>query len=89
MIDPELIALLRCPLTSRELQVAPETLIASLNAAIEEGRLRDAVDQKVEAPIEGGLLAEGGDRLYPIRSGIPNMVVEESIPLADHNVAGS
>ena len=53
-IDPELLAILRCPLTRSKLR--------------QEGDF---------------LLSEIGNLAYPVRDGIPVMLLEEALPPAD------
>jgi uncharacterized protein YbaR (Trm112 family) len=80
-IDPDLLAMLRCPKEGSKLAIADDSLIRRLNDAIRRGELRDSDDQRVDEPIEGGLITESGNRLYPIRGRIPTLIVEESIEL--------
>lgn len=83
MIDPELLAMLRCPLDGGQLQVAEEPLVARVNEAIEKGQARDRLDQRVELPIDGGLVSQGSGLLYPVRGGIPTLVADEAIRLPE------
>lgn len=82
MIDPKLIAMLRCPMSGMKLKMAEKTLLERVNRAVADGALRDHQDQRVGEPIEAGLVTEDSKRLYPIRSQIPSMVADESIDLA-------
>ena len=82
MIEPKLLAVLRCPVTGGELKLAEKTLVERLNAAIDGGTLRDRQDQKVTQAIDGGLVTSDTNRLYPIRGGIPTMIADESIELS-------
>jgi len=81
MIDEKLIQMLRCPVDGGALQLADTELVARVNDRIEKGEIRDPLDQRVEQPIDGGLLNEAGNRLYPIRGGIPSLVADEAIVL--------
>ena len=81
MIEPKLLAMLRCPSTGSELKLAEKTLVSRINQAIDRGTLRDRGDQKISQAIDGGLVNNAGDRLYPIRGNIPAMIVDESIDL--------
>lgn len=81
MIEPKLLAVLRCPVTGEGLELAEKKLIERLNAAIQRGALRDGQDQKITQLIEAGLVTGKGDRLYPIRGSIPIMIADESIEL--------
>jgi len=81
MIDPELLEILVCPESKVPVSLAEAELIRSLNAAIEAGTVVSLDGSPVRAPIDGGLVREGGDRLYPIREGIPVMLMDEAISL--------
>lgn len=81
MIEPKLVAVLRCPETGQRLEIAQKTLVQQVNAEIRSGRLRDHQDQKIDREIGDGLVTGDGARLYPIRDEIPTLIVDESIPL--------
>jgi uncharacterized protein YbaR (Trm112 family) len=81
MIDPKLINLLRCPSDGSRLHLADPLLVARINGQIQQGVARDRQDQRVIEPIDGGLVNEKGDRVYPIRGGIPTLVADEAIRL--------
>lgn len=83
MIDPKLLAMLRCPIEGAELHLAEEPLILRVQSAIERGEARDRIEQKVSEPIDGGLVSETRQWLYPIRDGIPTLVIEEAIRIDD------
>ena len=83
MVDPQLLAILVCPETRTPLHCAGESLLARLNREAAQGRLKNRAGQSVEGPIEGGLIREDGKFLFPIIDGIPVMLIDESIPLAD------
>ena len=81
MIDPELLEILACPDTHQPLAMAEAELVASLNAAIEAGGLENVGGDKVEGPVDGGLVREDGKVIYPIRDRIPVLLVDEGIAL--------
>ena len=83
MVDPELLDILVCPETKQPVRVADEALLERLNAAIERGELRNASGEAVEEPLDGGLVREDGEVLYPVVDDIPVMLVDEAIPLDD------
>jgi uncharacterized protein YbaR (Trm112 family) len=80
-IDPTLLAMLRCPQDGSMLAIADEELIDRLNAQIARGDLRDVLDQPVVEPLQSGLITESGQRLYPVRGGIPTLITDEAIEL--------
>jgi len=81
MIQQELLDLLQCPETKKPLQLADESLVARINAAIATGAIRNRVGETVATPLSGGLLPEEGSLLYPIVDDLPIMLVDEAIPL--------
>ncbi|TWU55173.1 Trm112 family protein [Rubripirellula reticaptiva] len=81
MVDPKLICRLRCPIEGTPLHLASDSLVESVNEAIVAGEKRDRHDQKISSPIDGGLVNQQGNRLYPIRGGIPTLIADEAIDL--------
>jgi uncharacterized protein YbaR (Trm112 family) len=81
MIDPKLLEILCCPETKQDVALAPDALVAELNARAEAGTLVNKAGQPVREKMEAGLLRADGKALYPIREDIPVMLVEEAIPL--------
>jgi uncharacterized protein YbaR (Trm112 family) len=73
--------LLRCPETRQPLTVAPQEMIESLEAARLSRGLHDHSGNAVEFALEMGLLREDGRRLYPVRDGLPVLLIGESIVL--------
>ena len=81
MIDKELLAILACPETHQPLAEAEAALVAEVNARIAAGELKNVGGADVGEAIEGGLVREDGRVLYPIRHGIPVLLIEEGLPL--------
>lgn len=80
-MNAELTAILRCPETRQALAVADAALIARLNAQLAAGVLRNAAGQGIAAQLEAGLVRADGRALYPVRNGVPVLLVDEAIPL--------
>ena len=87
MLDEELLALLVCPETHQDVTMATPGEIALLNGAIREGRVRTTGGNPVDQPVEGALIRVDRSIAYPIRDGIPVMLVAEGliIPQATWN----
>ena len=81
MLDPEFVKILVCPDNRTPVRIASEQEITNLNQKIEEGSLQNIGGRKVYDKLDGGLIREAGDRLYPVRKNIPVMLVEEAIKL--------
>lgn len=78
----EFTELLRCPETKQKLAPASPELLKALCAKQEAGDLFYKSGKPVSGPLEAGLVREDGLMLYAVRDGIPVLVVEEAIPLA-------
>ena len=82
-IDPELLEILVCPETRQPLTVADKGLLERLNAAVADGSAVTRGGEAVSEPVTEGLLREDGRVLYPIRQGIPIMLIDESVEVGD------
>lgn len=82
MINKELLDILVCPELRTPLTVADDELLAALNRAVAAGRLKNRGGERVERPLDGGLVREDREVVYPIQDGIPIMLVDEAIPLS-------
>lgn len=80
MIDAELLAMLCCPESRQDLRLAEAGEVAKLNEAIRAGQLRNRGGQPVGEAIDGALVRADGRWAYPIRDGIPVMLIDEALP---------
>lgn len=81
MIRTDLLSIICCPETHQTLKFADAPLLESINTQIAAGTLKNRSGAAVTERIDGGLVREDGKYLYPIRRDIPELLVEEGIPL--------
>ncbi len=81
MVDQTLLDILVCPETKQPLTIATAAVLESLNASIASGATQTRDGTPVSDPVDEGLVREDGNVLYPVRDGIPIMLINDSIPL--------
>ncbi len=81
VIDPGLLEILACPETHQPLRVANGEELAVLNGRISAGELKNVGGGAVSETVVAGLIREDGAIVYPIRDGIPVLLIDEGLPL--------
>ncbi len=78
-LDPQLLAILCCPESKQAVTLLDHALLEKLNENIENGELLNKGGSVVKEKLDGGLLRADRTIVYPIRDGIPIMLIEEGI----------
>ncbi len=82
MIDSFLMEIIVCPETKQPLKMADEAQIIRCNELVASGTLRNRAGERVLEPFEEGLIREDGKIIYPVRHGVPILLIEEGIETA-------
>jgi len=82
MLDPDLLALLRCPITHSPLSLASERVLEQLNELIEQRHLTSRLHLTVEVPLDGALLNNECSWALPIHGEIPDLNPDDALDLS-------
>ena len=82
MVHPELLKILCCPETHQKIAVADAAVLQRVNEQIAQGKAVNRAGKAVSEKIEEGLLREDGKIIYPVRQGVPVMLIDEGIVLS-------
>jgi len=82
-LSPELLELLADPETHEPLALASEAELAKLREAVGAGGLTRRSGQQIQLNFDGALLSQAKRVAYLIEDGIPNLLIDERVELAD------
>ena len=78
-MDKRLLAILRCPVTHKELSLAGGPTLKEVNAAIDAGKLSNRDGRVLDESLDEALLTDDGKVLYPVANGIPVLLEGEAV----------
>jgi uncharacterized protein YbaR (Trm112 family) len=88
MLDAQLLALLVCPATHQDVSLAQPAEVERLVQGVRDGDVRTVAGKEADAAFEGALLRKDGAVAYPIRDGIPVMLVDEGLAIGHLDLKG-
>ncbi|MCA9099905.1 MAG: hypothetical protein R3C10_12465 [Pirellulales bacterium] len=80
-ISDDLLAIIVCPETRMKLRLAESELVGRVNDAIKRGAVHRRAGQLVGEPVDALLIREDNQVVYPVRDGIPVLLVDDAIAL--------
>ena len=78
-MDKRLLAILRCPITHKGLNLAKPATLGDVNDAIAAGALSNRDGRLIEEPLTEALITDDGKMLYPVSGGIPVLLEGEAV----------
>ena len=81
-VSKELLEILCCPKTRVELEILTAGQLTLINNAIAAGGLNYVNGEKVEAPLQEGLITKDKATIYRVDDDIPIMLIDKGIPAA-------
>jgi uncharacterized protein YbaR (Trm112 family) len=81
LISDKIIEILVCPESQQSLALAPDSVIQELNQKVALRLLHTVNKELVAEELSAGLIRKDGSVIYPIKQGIPVLLIEEGIRL--------
>ena len=81
-IDADLLDIICCPVTRLPLQLLSSERLQTLNRRIEEGGLVGRDGERLTEPLTEALVTRDGKLAYPVRDGMPVLLEDSGIVLA-------
>ncbi len=78
-IDRDLLEMLACPDTRQRLAEAGADVLERVNQRVRGGKAQNVGGKPVAAELEAGLVRQDGKIVYPVRDGIPVLLIDEGI----------
>lgn len=80
--DNSLLDIVCCPLTRAPLERLSEAKLHQLNTLIRQNRIKNEAKEIVEEPLTDALVTRDGRIAYPVRDGIPVLLIDQGITLS-------
>lgn len=81
-LDRAVLDILCCPLTHMPLEKLAPDRLARLNESIAAGAVKNESKQMLAAPLDAALVTRDGKLAYPVRDGIPVLLIDQAIALS-------
>ena len=78
-VDGKLLEILCCPVSKTPLRVLSRQKLEKVNEAIKSGEALYVGSEKVDDPLQEGLITEDGKVIYPVQDNIPILLEEKGI----------
>ncbi len=83
MVDSRLLSLICCPETRQSLHLAEPELLKVLQNQLQAGHLKNKAGQAPLYILSDALIREDQKIFYPVREGIPVLLIDEGIDLPE------